>query len=184
MPGKNVIYNAEVQVSVNEKGILSAAKRVKQASQKMKRDLQLEAGTIKPTKEFRQLGADIKAAEKELQRLNRERDRLGKKHTQSDEYKKLSKDIAIAEKSLDKLVDEQIAMRELGIGPADTHFQRLDAKIEQANASLKRMKADLRGMAETGATDKEAKDWYDVADRIYKAEKELDQYNTWRRENK
>ena len=180
MPNGHNIYAAEVSVTMREKGLLAASKKLSQVSKKMKQDLQLEAGVIKPTKEFQQLGKTINQAEAELKKLNRERDRLAKQHKSSDEYKKLAKDITVAEQRLDRLVEQQIAWSELGISAKDSNFQRLGKEIETTRANLVRMKNDLQGMAETGATDKEAKEWFDIATRIDKAEKELDQYKAKR----
>lgn len=171
------VFDLEGRVGLQDKDFLSKVKRIREANKSLKREMQIQAGTLKPTKEYQALEKQIRASEKALEDLNKEKAKQAKAHTRSDEYKALQKDIASAEAELDGLIEKQISMADL---PHGAYFQQLDDQIEQARVKLEEMKASLAAIAETGATDKEAQDWYRTADAIDRAEDEVRRYKAQR----
>lgn len=171
------VFDLEGRVGLQDKDFLSKVKRIREANKSLRREMQLKAGTLRPTKEYQALEKQIRASEKALEDLNKEKAKQAKSHTQSAEYKALQKDIATAEAELDGLIEKQISMADL---PHGAYFQQLDDQIEQARVRLEEMKASLAAIAETGATDKEAQDWYRTASAIDQAEGEIRQYKAQR----
>ena len=171
------VFDLEGRVGLQDKDFLSKVKRIREANKSLKREMQLKAGTLRPTKEYQDLEKQIRLSEKALEDLNKEKAKQAKSHTQSAEYKALQKDIATAEAELDGLIEKQISMADL---PHGAYFQQLDDQIEQARVRLEEMKASLAAIAETGATDKEAQDWYRTASAIDQAEDEIRQYKAQR----
>ena len=167
------VYDLEGKVGLQDKDFMAKAKRVKKAVDDLNRKMKIDAGLIRPTKEYTELGKKVAAAEKRVEELNKEQAKQRQKHTKSDEYKRLEKDIISAEKQLDALIEKQISIADL---PHGALFNELDAEIERGNAKLTEMKENLKAMAETGATDEEAQAWFKTCDAIDAAEHELAEY--------
>lgn len=171
------VFDLEGRVGLEDKNFLAKAKRVKQALADLRATSQKVssggANLRKTTKEYQTLEKEIKQAEKTLNDLNKTKARQAAAHKRSDEYKAMQKDIVAAEAELDRLIEEQISLADM---PRNSYFEQLDEQIERSRAKLEEMKAGLKAMAETGATEEEAQDWFRTADAIDKAEAELRQY--------
>lgn len=175
-----IVFDLEGKVGLEDKNFINKAKRVKQAltdvQNKFKRVSNTSANLRRPTKEYQALTKQVKAAEKAVEDLKKKQARQAAQHTKSAEYKAMQKDIAMTEAELDKLIEKQIGWAEAGVDPSARPFQELDAQIESTGKKLEKMQADLKAIAETGATDEEAQDWYKTADAIDSAEQELREY--------
>lgn len=169
------VFDLEGRVGLQDKDFLAKVKRIRASNKALRQEMQLKAGTLKPTKEYRAMEKQVKQAEKAVQDLHKQQEKQAKAHTRSPEYKQMEKDVAAVEAQLDKLVEEQIALAEAGITHG-TLFNDLEEQIERTRVKLDGMKSALQDVAATGATDKETRDWFATADAIDRAEKELEQY--------
>lgn len=169
------VYNLEGVISLKAKDFKTQAKHVYQEVKKLNREMKIEAGLLKPTQEYRELGKAVQDAENRVRELNKEREKLAKSHKATPEYKQLEKDIIGAEKHLDKLIDDQIAIADLPHGAA---FNNLEEEITRANAELTTMRARLADMEKGGATAAQQEEWYGVTRATQEAEKELARYKS------
>lgn len=168
MAESHVIYKAEVQVGIKDKGFKAEAKKISDKVKSLGRDLNIKPGTVAPTKEMKALQAETRKAQQELDRLLKKQESLRKAHQNSPEYKALTKDIQKAEQEIDGMIAKQSAWAEMGL-VGNSQFNALDDQIEQARARLEGLYEKQRAIAESGATDKEAQEWYEVGDSVERA---------------
>ena len=168
MADSHVIYKAEVQVGIKDKGFKAEAKKISDRVKSLGRDLNIKPGTAEPTKEMKALQAETRKAQQELDRLLKKQESLRKAHQNSPEYKALTKDIQKAEQELDGMIAKQSAWAEMGL-VGNSQFNALDDQIEQARVRLEGLYEKQRAIAESGATDKEAQEWYEVGDSVERA---------------
>lgn len=168
MAESHVIYKAEVQVGIKDKGFKAEAKKISDKVKSLGRDLNIKPGTVAPTKEMKALQAETRKAQQELDRLLKKQESLRKAHQNSPEYKALTKDIQKAEQEIDGMIAKQSAWAEMGL-VGNSQFNALDDQIEQARVRLEGLYEKQRAIAESGATDKEAQEWYEVGDSVERA---------------
>ena len=160
------VFDLEGKVGLEDKNFISKAKRVKQSltdiQNKFKRVANTSAGLRRPTKEYQALERQVRQAEKAVEDLKKAQAKQAAQHKQSDEYKTLQKDVIQAEAELDRLIEKQENWAAIGIDTQSRTFLELEAQIERARVKLEEMKASLAAIAETGATDEEAQDWYKI----------------------
>jgi len=168
MAESHVIYKAEVQVGIKDKGFKAEAKKISDKVKSLGRDLNIKPGTVAPTKEMKALQAETRKAQQELDRLQKKQESLRKAHQNSPEYKALTKDIQKAEQEIDGMIAKQSAWAEMGL-VGNSQFNALDDQIEQARVRLEGLYEKQRAIAESGATDKEAQEWYEVGDSVERA---------------
>lgn len=173
MAESHVIYKAEVQVGIKDKGFKAEAKKISDKVKSLGRDLNIKPGTVAPTKEMKALQAETRKAEKELERLLKKQESLRKAHMNSPEYKALAKDIQKAEQELDEMIAKQSAWAEMGL-VGNSQFNALDDQIEKARVQLEALYAKQKQIAESGATDKEAQEWYSVGDAVNRARERVE----------
>lgn len=164
----NRVFDLEGRVGLQDKDFIAKVKRIRNANKSLKRDMQIQAGTLKPTKEYRDLEKQIMSAERALEELNKEKAKQAKAHTQSAEYKALQKDVAAAEAELSRLTAQQQAWASVGV-PHDAKWKKLKNEIAQAKARVDELKTAL-------AAPQESADWDRITTAIDKAEKEIAQY--------
>lgn len=176
MADSHVIYKAEVQVGIKDKGFKAEAKKISDRVKSLGRDLNIKPGTAEPTKEMKALQAETRKAQQELDRLLKKQESLRKAHQNSPEYKALAKDIQNAEQELDSMIAKQSMWAEMGL-VGNSQFNALDDQIEQARIQLEGLYEKQRAIAESGATDKEAQEWYEVGDSVDRARRRVQELN-------
>lgn len=164
----NRVFDLEGRVGLQDKNFIAKVKRIRDANKSLKREMQIQAGTLRPTKEYQNLETQIRSAEKALEDLNKEKAKQAKAHTQSAEYKALQKDVAAAEAELSRLTAQQQAWASVGV-PHDAKWEKLENEIAQAKARVDELKNAL-------AAPQESADWERITAAIDKAEKEIAQY--------
>ena len=138
---------------------------------------QIDAGLLKPTKEFQKLQSTIDKTKAKVVDLKRKQDALGSDgRVPTEKYSALKTQMKTVEDEIDKLINKQIEWQNIGVDPKSAAFSQLDNEITETGEKLDMLKNKMRNLEDSGGAFTPSNKWKSLQSDITGAREKLKGY--------